>query len=275
VFGYDQARWTLGTIRGGCAWLGSISLGGVQQILERLKIVWKRGRSYVHSPDPDYEKKLAKVKLLKGIARSQDDVIVVFLDEMTVERCPTVAQAYEARGHEQARAGLGHASNLLTRIIAGVNARTAQVTYRRATAIRVNQIVGFYQDLVATYPQATCIYVVQDNWPVHTHPDVLAALPPQHYAAWFRRPRSWPTQPSSQAQKRWGHLSLPIQIVPLPTYASWTNPTEKLWRLCRQTVTHLHRYADDLRGLRDALDRFFLQFAHGSDSLLRYVGLCT
>ncbi|HET8524033.1 MAG TPA: transposase, partial [Thermomicrobiales bacterium] len=66
---------------------------------------------------------------------------------------------------------------------------------------------------------------------------------------------------------------LPIQLVPLPTYASWLNPIEKLWRWLRQEVGHLHPWADDLPALRDALDAFLARFAHGSPDLLRYTGL--
>lgn len=138
-------------------------------------------------------------------------------------------------------------------------------------------MVEFYQRLRAAYPQAECIYVVQDNWPVHVHPDLLVALQPQT-TQWLRAtPPNWPLTPSAAAVRKWGHLHLPIQAVPLPTYASWLNPIEKLWRWLKQEVLHLHRLADDLPELRTAIDRFldrFLdRFASGSDQLLRYVGL--
>ena len=61
--------------------------------------------------------------------------------------------------------------------------------------------------------------------------------------------------------------------MPLPTYASWLNPIEKLWRYLKQEVLHLHRLANDLGGLRAEIDRFLDQFTDGSDQLLRYVGL--
>ncbi len=61
--------------------------------------------------------------------------------------------------------------------------------------------------------------------------------------------------------------------MPLPTYASWANPIEKLWRWLRQDLLHLHRLAGDLAGLRAAVERFLERFAHGSLALLRYVGL--
>ena len=63
--------------------------------------------------------------------------------------------------------------------------------------------------------------------------------------------------------------------MPLPTYASWCNPIEKLWRKLRQEVTHLHRWANDVPRLREEVERFLDQFASGSTDLLRYVGLST
>ena len=66
---------------------------------------------------------------------------------------------------------------------------------------------------------------------------------------------------------------MPIQLVPLPTYASWLNPIEKLWRWLRQDLGHRHPWADDLPALRAAIARFLTQFAEGSDDLRHYVGL--
>jgi hypothetical protein len=104
--------------------------------------------------------------------------------------------------------------------------------YRRASKITIATLVQFFQDLRAAYPQAQRIYVVMDNWPVHIHPDVLIALEKQETRHLRPLPPSWPETPSAKAAKKWGHLHLPIQLIPLPTYASWCNPIEKpgaLW----------------------------------------------
>ena len=158
-------------------------------------------------------------------------------------------------------------------MVGALDTLTGRVVYRRAAKITLACLIQFYQALRAAYPQAERIYVIQDNWPVHVHPDVLVALQPQQTRWPWHRPASWPTEPSATAVKRWGPLQLPIQIVPLPTYASWCNPIEKLWRKLRQDVTHLHPWADDLVTLRAQVDRFLDQFAEGSPDLLRYVGL--
>jgi hypothetical protein len=104
----------------------------------------------------------------------------------------------------------------------------------------------------------------------------LVALEPQE-ARWPpKRTKSWSDQPSAESKAHWGHLQLPIQLVFLPTYASWLNPIEKLWRWLKQTVLHLHGLADDLPALRAQVAAFLSQFTSGSPdaaSLLRYVGL--
>ncbi len=103
--------------------------------------------------------------------------------------------------------------------------------------------MDFYAQVRAAYPQAEKIFV-QDNWPTHKVSEVLAALEQHHLTPLF-----------------------------LPTYASWLNPIEKLWRRLKQDVLHLHRLADDLDTLRRQVQDFLDRFTGGSDPLLRYAGL--
>ncbi|MBK7218852.1 MAG: transposase [Candidatus Promineofilum sp.] len=71
-------------------------------------------------------------------------------------------------------------------------------------------------------------------------PDVLCRLQPQQL-------------PGHRVCPAIGHRTatkairdtLPIQLLCLPTYASWLNPIEKLWRWLKQEVIRLHRCADD------------------------------
>jgi len=103
----------------------------------------------------------------------------------------------------------------------------------------------FYSQLHRAYPQEDLIYVIQDNWNIHTHPDVLTAV-----AAYPR-----------------------IQPVWLPTYAPWLNPIEKLWRGLRQDILKMHRWVEDWSQVKQRVHDFLDQFARGSSVLLRYVGL--
>jgi transposase len=257
-----------------CDWLRVGALGSLSALLDRLGLSWKGSRWHVRSPDPDYDAKLAYVRALgRRVRAAAGRLVLVYLDELTFYRQPTLAPAWEERGPAQPLAERSHRSNTPSRVVASLNLLDARVTYRRRGKVGVDQMVGHYRDLRRAYPDAERVYVVQDNWPVHFHPDVLVALEPQESPWPYHRPPSWPAAPSAAARKRWGDLHLPIQIVQLPTYASWTNPIEKLWRWLRAQVLHLHRLADRLEELRQEVDAFLDQFAEGSLVLLRYVGL--
>ncbi len=261
-------------IRDACLWLSDLTLGGVSQLLDRLGVSWQRARDAIYSPDEHYLAKRAYIaQLCQQVAAAAGRMVLVYLDEVTIGRQPTLANTHAPRNVEQPRARRSHQADTLTRVVATLDGADGRVVFQRAGKITVRVLVQFYRQLRAAYPEAERIYVVQDNWPIHTHPDLLVAMEPQTSPFAFHRPANWPTTPSVRAVKRWGHLQLPIQIVPLPTYASWLNPIEKLWRKLRQDVTHLHPWADDLARLRAEIDRFLAQFAAGSCALLRYVGL--
>src|SRR5262249_2141590 len=193
---------------------------GMQQILKRCHISWQRARSYIHSPDVDYDAKLAGVQAVRMLSRHAPGQIVgVYLDEVTIEQQPALAASYAPKGggRAQPRAQLGHSSNTLTRVVATIEHGSGRVVYRRASKITLATLVQFFADLRAAYPHAQRLYVVMDNWPVHIHPDVLAALEKQESRHLRPLPPSWPKTASAKAVKKWGDLQLPIQLIPLPT----------------------------------------------------------
>ncbi len=267
---YDQpgARWRLVTLLAACGWLALGTLGGLSFLLARLDIHYKRAREHVHSPDAAYVAKLRSIRF--ALLRSPDHAwVFVFQDEFTFYRHPRLGRAYELAGPVQPRLELGHRSNWSWRIAAALNAWTGQVTYVEAMRLGVAGLVKLYRALEAAYPTATCIQVAQDNWPIHFHPDVLATLQPQRWRWPPVLPANWPTAPKAKTPR----LNLPLRLQPLPTYASWTNPIEKLWRWLNQEVLCGHRFADDWEALKLAVQHFLDQFAHGSAALLHYVGL--
>jgi transposase len=257
-------------------WLRLRTDAGLGHLLRRLQITWQRGRSYIHSPDPDYAAKWEAVQAVRAAVSAPDpapEQVVVYLDEHSVARQPTVATAWAASPDEAPHAQRSPKADTTIRLLASLDHQTGQVLAHRASHITVASLVAFYTRLTAAYPQARQIFVVLDNWPVHQHPDLLVALVPQETPWLLPLPPSWPTEPSAAARARWGHLCLPIQLVPLPTYASWLNPIEKLWRWLKADITHLHPHADALPTLKERIDGFLDQFATGSLDLLRYVGL--
>lgn len=253
-----------------CPWLLLNYQSSLWRLLQRLDIHYKRGRDYVHSPDRHYDEKLSLIQLARMRAYYEPERFAfVYVDEFSYYRQPTLAQAFEAAGRFQPLARRSHQSNTPHRVIGALNAFTGQVTYRQRSRISRFAVADFWGQLRAAYPDVECIYAAIDNWPVHFHADALAPLQPQQLPWPPYVPPHWPTKSSGKVSQD----NLPIQLLCLPTYASWLNPIEKLWRWLKQDVVHLHPFSDDWPLLKQQVAGFLDQFGDGSETLLRYVGL--
>jgi transposase len=240
-----RTRWRLVDVRQCLSWLAGKCLTSVSRILRRLGFSRKQAQAFVRSPDPNYaSKRWAIVRAYAQLCAQPDQVRLVFLDEVTYLRQPSLAPAYHPAGPTQPRAQHLARPNTQTRVLATLDAQTGQVVYLQRNRITLATFVGFCAQLRAAYPHLPTLYVVLDNWPLHTHPRARAALDQHHLTPLF-----------------------------LPTYASWLNPIEKLWRWLRQDVLHLHPYATDLDHLRKVVGNFLDHFAGSSPALLHYVGL--
>jgi len=271
-YGCDRNRWGLSALRQALPLLGLGSDAGLCRLFGRWGIVSKRARYYVHSPDPDYEAKLALLE--SCLQQSRDDpqaYPLLYLDKLTYYRQPSLSVAYEVRGGARPLADRSYRSNSTMRVGAAMDVVSGKVVCRQSRRLGRAELVRLYRDTCQAYPRAVCIYLVGDNWPVHYHPDVLAALMPQQLSFPVHLSPSWPKEPRPSVRR----LNLPIRLLPLPTYAPWTNPIEKLWRWLYQTVLHLHRLADDFRALADRVAAFLDQFACDSTDRLRCTGLRT
>jgi transposase len=182
---------------------------------------------------------------LQVAARHPDTVVLVFIDEMGFFRWPQGGLTWMPSAPVPNTVLPCAGNNRQWRLIGALNALTGQVTYLDNYIVGRRQVGELYERLDQAYPLAQPIFVVQDNWSIHTHPDVLNVL-----------------------------AALPrLETVSLPTYAHWLNPIEKLWRWLRQDVLRLHQRADDWPMLLSQVHAFLDQFAQGSRDLLRYVGL--
>lgn len=243
--GLERSRWTLAGLRQVVPWLRSRPLGSVHRLLGRLRVGYKRGRAYLHSPDPAYDAKLAAVTAAQAFARADPGrVVLLYEDEFTYHRRPTVARAWAPRGADAPRVAQGLSANKARRIAACLDALTGRVIAWQRRHFDHQTLLRFYQATAAAYPAAAVIFIAQDNWPVHFHPALLAAL-----------------------------AETPIRLLPLPTYAPWTNPTEDLWRGLYADVLHHHGLGDDWAGLQTAVDRWLDRWRAPSATLLRMVGL--
>jgi len=265
------SRWSLSRIANACDdWLQVSTISGMSKLLKRLRISYKRGRSYTHSPDLHYQQKMDIIAqcLLKAWY-APDEYVLLYQDEFAYYRQPTIARDYEAMGKFQPLARRSYHPDIKLKGIGALNPITGQVTYHQASKASIQQLTVFYDMIIEDYPKLDTIFMVQDNWSVHFHPDVLAHLQPQYLEFPVHVPDHWPKEPTAKARL----ANLPIKILQLPTYASWANPIEKLWRWARQTIIHLHRLSDDWSMLKQRVQDFILSFRKGSNELLRYVGL--
>lgn len=170
---------------------------------------------------------------------------MLFSDEASFYRQPSQAWLWAWLGRQQPRLRYSHRANTLMRVVGFLDAVSGRVQawdFKRVTAPRLKEC---WLRAAQGYPEAKTIYLVIDNWPVHFHPKALEAL--------AEDPR--------------------LELINLPTYAPWLNAIEKLWRLLRQRVAHAHPWCDDFRVFRSHVVAEMQSFAHGSQALLRYVGL--
>jgi len=149
-------------------------------------------------------------------------------------------------GKKQPKMFYSHRSNTRMRVVAFMEAVTGRVFSWDVPQVSVKRLAQCVSRVSAAFPQQVeSIYIVWDNWLVHEHPTVQAAL---------------------RKDER-------IHVLPLPTYAPWLNAIEKLWRLVRQEVAHAHPWCDDFNTFRATIMGKFAEFDHGSPRLLRYCGL--
>jgi hypothetical protein len=232
-------------LAGTLLWLASLSDSGIHRLVRRLGLCYRRGQEHLRSPDPDYQAKLAAVARAKQQAKaSSGRVVLLYLDELTYYRRPSVARCHQPRGGPGVYAEQGYGRNRKRRVIGALEANTGRLHYQQSHRAGARELLRFYQGLMAAYPQAEAIYVAQDNWPVHFLPHLLASL-----------------------------QGTPVRLLRLPTYAPWTNPMEKVWRKLRQELLHQHDYQDDWAGLQAAVEHWLERAGQDPDSLRRYTGL--
>lgn len=246
--GLQPGRWTLRTIRENLSALANYTLSGVWYYLKRVGVVWRSAFLQQWSPDPEYQSKREHLyTCLREAGQSPGKIEPIFMDEAGFYRWPVPAKTWaEAAPVPPLSANhAGNDNNSQWRLIGGLNAYTGQVNYLSDYIVGRRQVIAWYRLLNEAYPDAQKIYIVQDNWSIHSHPDVSEAL------------KQYPR----------------IEIVWLPTYSPWLNPIEKLWRWLKVDYLKMHRLSRDWKELRHQVNLFLTQFSQGDRQLLQYVGL--
>jgi hypothetical protein len=144
LYGHDRHSWTLETLRQTIDWLRQVSLPGISKLLRRLKVVYKRGRAHVHSPDLAYNQKLAAIEAALAQARQAPAGEVVFLyeDEFTAYLRPLVGQSYRGRS-ERGQKATGTTGETV-RLAGCVDALSGRVVWRRRGRYNVKEMYRFF-----------------------------------------------------------------------------------------------------------------------------------
>ena len=200
----------------------------------------------MHSPDPAYADKVARLEEARLLAASNPgEVVLLYGDEMSYYRRPTLAPVWHPKGRDSHPSATDtHQANTRSRLAGALDEVTGKVVFIQRSKIGLSALKAFLKKIRHAYPDAKTLFLVWDNWPVHYHPQVVDAAE-----------------------------ELRITILWLPTYAPWLNPIEKLWRWLKQEVLHMHRRSSAWALLKREVDTFLEQFDKGSYDLLRYTGL--
>lgn len=215
-------------------------------MLRRLRIHYKRSCDVVPCPDPLKEKKIRRLRALLGLARSQEEkVVLLFLDEKSFYRQPLSGPAWWPCGRkEQPKARRSCNADTRGRIIAAINAVSGKVIYEMASKIDVTCFCKFLRRIKQMHEKSN-IYVALDNWPtVHKHPVSLDTF----------------------AQ---------TGIVPVftPTYSPQSNSIELLWEWLNEEILRLHQDSDDWSTLKQRVSAWLDALQQPSQRAIEMVGL--
>lgn len=184
-------------------------------------------------------------KALAHARANPGKIVLLYQDEASLYRQPTQASLYCPRGRQQPRLSYACGANTVMRVAGFLDACTAKVHAWDSSKITAARLAKYLKEVAAAYPAAEKIYVVMDNWPVHFHEKIERVL---------------------QADPR-------LVQLPLPTYAPWLNPIEKLWRLIKQKLVHAHPLSADFNQFKNTVRKLLKEPTTEPMQLLRYVGL--
>jgi putative transposase len=225
------------------------TIGGVCRRLGKWGIGRRRARLHLVSPDPAFADKQAAIAAIHEEQRQcPDRLSVLYGDEFTFYRQPTLGSTYHETGQQQPTVPYTGRANTKRRIVSTLDVATGQVLSLSRKVIGVTALVEFLatvrQRYASRFGAAHRLVLIWDNWPVHSHPRVV------------------------EAAKQQG-----IELLYLPTYAPWTNPIEKFWDKLKDQVLRLHRLSQEWPALCQRVAAFLGDHDRECPDLLRQVGL--
>jgi transposase len=196
--GFAATRWSLRRLAAHLAEAEGICVSPAHlgRILDEAGLSFQRTRSWKASPDPDYERKAARVISLAK--RPPKGSVVIAFDQMgPISLRPTHGTGWAKRGRpERHRATFNRRAGVRYGFGAydvGADRLRLRLRPRR----RGRDVLGFMRQIRLCYPRRMRIHWIQDNLSANWTPEI------REFAADNR-----------------------IELVPTPTYASYLNPIE-------------------------------------------------
>lgn len=171
----------------------------------------------IASPDPDYRRKVKRLKKYKKAAK-KGEILLYFQDEIDLNLLPGILRCWTLQGSQrkvmtpgvnQKRYGFG-----------AVNYVSGQTLYRTEEHKNSAGFCAFAEQFMHTVTQAPeyhgqKIVLVVDNFIIHR---------------------------SRKTQKFLETYTDQLELFALPTYSPWLNLIELLWKHLRRKVTHNHLF---------------------------------
>ena len=143
LYGLDRHGWALDGLRHVIPWMGRLTRASISKLLRRFQLVYKRGRAHVHSPDLEYNQKMAAIAAAREEARqAPTEVVFLYEDEFTASLRPLVGSSYRPRSERGQKATGASADKV--RLAGCVDAMTGRVVWRRRSRYNVKEMYRFF-----------------------------------------------------------------------------------------------------------------------------------
>lgn len=212
-FRFLRSRWSCGTLVL-LLWERhhiSVSAETVRRCLRREQIVWRRPRPVLGPKDPEYARKLRRIRHL--LATLPEDETAVFQDEVDINTNPKIGSMWMRRGVQAEVVTPG--TNVKRHVAGSLHWRTGKLLVSQpGTRRNATLFVAHLHDLRKRLRCYRRIHVICDNAKFHDCRLV------------------------NQFLARWGHR---ISLVFIPKHAPQANPIERVWWHLHEEITRNHR----------------------------------
>jgi transposase len=193
--GLPFSAWSLAKLAeylAACGVVAAISRESIRQILRAAGISWQAAKTWKASADPDFIAKMRRVLDLYDHPPAGGRVICA--DELgPLNLQPRPGRSWRPARHPARRRATYHRTGGVRHMIAALDLATGKITYRIRARKRWREFLAFLKLARQRWPTGR-LYVVLDNYSPHKHPEVTG------WAA-----------------------AHDVELVFLPTYASWLN----------------------------------------------------